>query len=501
MNPIGRDQLSRTAKILLDGHQASDIADAHRRLHEFVLQLEVGTRIAEDLAAQAALLTAVNTGHRAMLGGVHVAITDNPSLSLPWARRKSLVDAVGSFGGVVVDRLDPDQPALRVGMPPLLHQARRQHRLNLTWHGWCGGVTDSIDNQPCRPAIPLAGVVAGALGVSELFQHLLGSAVAGRRTVGLSLWRPDLEWRSPETLGPDLQFLPTSTWLLGLGHLGQANAWSLGCLPYERSEALEVFLVDFDHIIEANCSTGLLTEKTDISRYKSRVVQAQLESLGFKTRLVERRFDARLIPQCGEPELALAGFDKPEPRRALGDKFSRVVDAGLGASPTGYLDMLIHSFPSQLTPATAFEEDEEADLPLAAAYEAEISQRIDQGEPQGDARCGVVEIAGATAAASFVGAIAGALSVADLLRILHDGQHFATINLDLRSPDNVLAALAVGVEQPPNPGFSRASIPAPQLSTKIERPHRARTSGAWCAGERRPVPKYVRVARLGSRGA
>ncbi|WP_420625590.1 hypothetical protein [Candidatus Poriferisodalis sp.] len=463
MNAIGRDELNRTAKVLMDGNQANNIDDAYRRLNDLVLQVEVGPDIATDLAAQAALLTTLNTGHRAMLGGVQVAITDNPDLSLPWARGQKLVEAIGEFGGVVVDQLDPDRPALRIGTPLPRHQARHEVRLNLAWHGWCGGVSDSTGTESCEPAIPLAGVVAGALGISELFQHLLGSPIAARRTVGLSLWRPDLGWRSSDALGPALQFLPNGLWLLGLGHLGQANAWNLGCLPYERPEELEVFLVEFDQIIEANWSTGLLTDQSDIGRYKTRVVQAHLEALGHRTRLAERRFDDNTIPLPQEPGLALAGFDKPEPRRALGKKFSRVVDAGLGAGPTGYLDMLIHSFPSQLTPMTAFEDQEKADYPLAAAYESEISQRTGQGEPAGDALCGVIELAGATAAASFVGAIAGALSVADLLRILHGGRHYATISLDLRSPDNILTALAIGLEQPTNPGFAPASIPTPRL--------------------------------------
>ena len=457
MNAVGRDELNRTAKILLDGDQASDINDAYRRLGDLVLQVEVGPDIAADLAAQAALLTTLNTGHRAMLGGVDVAVASNPELTLPWARGRSTADAIGEFGGTVVDGLDPSLPTLRIAMPSPCRQRQRRLQLDLTWNGWCGGVAESAGAEPCEPAIPLAGVVAGALGVSEMFQHMLGSPVAGRRTVGLSLWRPDLDWRSPEALGPALQYLPNGIWLLGLGHLGQANAWSIGCLPYELPEELEVFLVDFDVIVEANRSTGLLTTQADVGRPKTRVVQTCLEALGHRTRLVERRFDEYVMPHVSEPKLALAGFDSPEPRRALGEKFWRVVDAGLGAGSTGYLDMLIHSFPSQLTPMTAFCDAERVEHQPVSAYEAEIRRRIEKGDQPEGARCGVIELAGATAAASFVGAIAGALSVADLLRILHDGQQYVSINLDLRSPGTGFAAFTEGVNQPINPGYTAAS--------------------------------------------
>ncbi len=60
------------------------------------------------------------------------------------------------------------------------------------------------------------------------------------------------------------------------------------------------------------------------------------------------RFGSDLTLAHNEPVLALAGFDKIKPRRALGGKFGRVVDAGLGAGPTDYLDILIHAFPSPL---------------------------------------------------------------------------------------------------------------------------------------------------------
>lgn len=454
MNFLGRNELHRTAKVLLDTNEARDISDAYRILKKLVLQIEVGRGIAHDLAAQAALLTAVNTGSRAMLGGVHVVIDEDSELSLPWALGQNLSAAVHDFGGCVVDQLQADRAVLRIASPAASNIAKSQVQLNLLWHGWCGGVSDTVDEPLTSAAMPLAGVVAGALGVSEVFQHMCGAPMAGRRSVGLSLWRPDQNWRSPNAMGTALRYAPSRLWLLGLGHLGQANAWNLGCLPYQRPEELEVYLVDFDVIVEANRSTGLLTSQWDLERLKSRVVQQRLESLGHHTRLVERPFDDRTIPQASEPTLALAGFDKPEPRRALGDKFGRVVDAGLGDGPSGYLDMLIHSFPSQLTPAAAFPDPQLTGRQQPPVYEAEISQRIDQGAHPADARCGVVDLAGATAAASFVGAIAGALSAADILRLLHGGQHYASINLDLRSPNNVFAAPAQGANQQINPGFS-----------------------------------------------
>jgi hypothetical protein len=82
---------------------------------------------------------------------------------------------------------------------------------------------------------PLAGIGAAALGVNEAFMHVRGDlAEAGHRTVGMSLWNPlaVADWRDDAHKGPALAYLPKSLWLVGLGHLGQAYAWTLGMLPY-----------------------------------------------------------------------------------------------------------------------------------------------------------------------------------------------------------------------------------------------------------------------------
>ena len=69
--------------------------------------------------------------------------------------------------------------------------------------------------------------------------------VRNRNAAGLRLLRNDVQQtastlsvrlkgtrNNPDAIGPSLVYLPSGLWLLGLGHLGQANAWALGCLPY-----------------------------------------------------------------------------------------------------------------------------------------------------------------------------------------------------------------------------------------------------------------------------
>lgn len=175
---------------------------------------------------------------------------------------------------------------------------------------------------------------------------------------------------------------------------------------------------------------------------------AALEELGFGTRLVERAYDADFHPVThanparNEPTVALAGFDGVEPRRQLGDAgFSHIVDAGLGAGPVEYLDLMVQSFPSPQDPRTAFKDDGRRPLRLAETYEAEIARQTAAGANETAARCGMLDIAGVTVGAAFVGAFASTLVVADILRLLHDGVPYSVIAVDLRDPSALRAVI------------------------------------------------------------
>lgn len=448
-----RDKFNRTAKQLIDSGKASNHDEAVAILKSFVLQIRVGPGVDQNPAAQAALLTAVNAGSRAFLGGVNVQLDDNVVLTKGWGAGESLTTAIVHFGGRIVDHLDNVHPTLIVGRPGTVVSG--EITLYVTSTGWVGGIVENENNRLRGCSISLAGVLAGALGVSECFQYCLGSPFAGRRDVGASLWRPDLNWRDAEAIGPELNRLPTRLWLLGLGHLGQANAWSLGFLPYKSPSDAHFYMMDDDVLVEGNLSTGLLANSSGINQQKTRVVARQLEKIGFKTSIVERRYDKNTIPTALEPEIALAGFDKPEPRRLLGNGFKHVVDVGLGSGPVDYLDILIHTFPSILDPMTQFREQPPSNLHASSApYMDEAKRLIELGQNSGDATCGMIAVAGITVGAAFVGAIAGAFAIADMLRLMNGGQNFSVLSLDLRSPQFLQAHSNQLTQTPFNPGFT-----------------------------------------------
>lgn len=67
------------------------------------------------LAAQAALLTAVNAGARAFLGGVRGCLAEDPVLSTGWGHGLTASAAVTQYGGQLVDQLGANHPTLAIG--------------------------------------------------------------------------------------------------------------------------------------------------------------------------------------------------------------------------------------------------------------------------------------------------------------------------------------------------------------------------------------------------
>lgn len=452
------NRLHRTAKLELDEGRAQSIEDAMARAGSYVLQIQVGPGIEQSATRQAILLTVLNAGRRAFLGGVRVLSEDDPILDVGWAQGLHLQEAISRYGGHGVRALAAEHPTVVVGSPTGSENGGLT--IHPTWEGWSAGVVEDPDRRLAEDCeFALSGVAAGALAVSEAFQHVRENPVAGRREVGLSLWAPGADWRKPESFGGPCTYLPEKLWLLGLGHLGQAYCWSLGFLPYaDRGQAM-LLLQDFDLVVEANESTGLLIDPGVAGQTKARVIAARMERLGFQTRISERAFDSDTKRRHEEPALALAGFDDPSPRRELeGANFRLVVDAGLGAGVDHYHEIVLHTFPSGLEARSTFPSRSGGTADIGpSAYQGLIGRREEEGETAQEAMCGALEIAGRTVGAAFVGAVAGTLVVAEALRMLAGGPRYQVIDLSLRSPQH---RIAVDNERPGafvNPGFLKAA--------------------------------------------
>jgi hypothetical protein len=450
------DTVSRTAIILTNSGEAPTLEAACEALNRLVLQVRVGD-IGANRTLQAAVLTIVNSAARAFLGGVHVDLVVDTTVTTGWCNGVALSEAIKLFGGELVDTLAPEHPTICVGEPGARVVGRPV--LRATASGWTAGVVEG-DETPLveMDTFVPAGVAAGGIAVAEAFEYLRSTNVyAGRRERGISLWRPGEPWTSEAAAGPDdVAFAPAAWWLVGLGHLGQGYLWSIGMLTYSSPDDVRVLLQDDDVVTEANESTGLLLPRGSVTTgadgRKTRVLAGVLEQRGFRTTITERRLGPGDGPRHDEPRLALVGVDNPETRQRLSESnFALIIDAGLGAGPSHYLDLQVHTLPSDRRSDTiaSWQAPKQADPGLLGlpAYQQLIATTGDE--------CGAVEIAGRTVAASFVGATAGALVVAEATRSLRGEHRHSVIDATLRDLERVHA---VEFPAPPVPNLGFAAL-------------------------------------------
>lgn len=426
--------LSRISKLLVDRDGiAPDRALEQRQ--RFGVRLVLGFDVASSASLQLAALTAAALAHRCFPGGVRVACAPDvlAAVSLVPHARATLGQALGELLGDGYEVDLGEHATVRV----LVFGDADADGLRVTFDGWTAmvGPVEMLARMAERPLCSLAPVLAASVAVSEVFLGFADVALmAGRRAVGLSLWRPDLDPRSPDALGVPVEFLPESLWMLGLGHLGNAYAWALAALPYEAPGDVIVYLNDFDRVEAANTETGVLFGSSDIARLKTRTVADWLELRGFQTRMVERPFDENFRRRNDEPGLALCGFDKNLVRLALPSAgFRRVVETGLGGLPSNFDAIGLHTLPNrrraeELWPVgNAAGEIALAELHVKRARENPGYARLAKDE------CGRIELAGKSIAVPFVGMTAAALALAEALRLLHGGPRFQSLKARLGS--------------------------------------------------------------------
>lgn len=443
------NSFSRISKLFLDNGQMSAV-DALARREEHIVLLKCGADVAYSRTMQLAVLTAANIAGRCFPGAVRFSV--DPSIAdaplLVWTQTKvtfgaALAEIIGK--GSLKQTVDPGEEVRQVllfGDAPVVSGA-----LRVTFDGWVAkvGPAAKVERLEEREFCALAGVLAGALALAEIFFSFAGLNIeAGRRTVGLSLWRPDLPIHDSQALGILVQFLPRELWVLGLGHLGNAYLWALSALPYGDLLSTDIYLNDFDIVEPENLDTGMVFRPADLDRLKTRVCSKWLEERGFRTKLLERPFDSnfrcRTSPPQIEPRLALCGFDSnPSRRDLLTGEFLRVMESGLGGTKDNFDTISFHTLPN---PRSA------PDLWPDLSEEQQIRRReqldhVARENPAfanlGNDICGRTELAGKSVAAPFVGATAATLVLAESLRLLHGGPAYTDIKIALSDPDRLFA--------------------------------------------------------------
>jgi hypothetical protein len=449
---VDASTLHRGAKYFMDTGKAGTHEEAMALLESFGLTILVGPGIAASRDEQVALLTLVNTARRSFLAGV--SVVGLPNEAEPLTRltgAKTLAQAVKELGGRVVRRARSAWPVAIIGNIPAPALSRAAWRL--AWSGWRAGVTPARadDAAVAGAAMPLAPMLAAACCAAEAFAfHAKDHAMAGHRSLGMSLWNPGVDWLADDTGEPEVSWLPSQLWLIGLGNLGQAFAWALAALPYAETKEVKLTLQDDDRLAKSNDSTSLLSFLEDIGKRKARTIAGWLDQRGFDTAVVENRFGTWTMRGPDDPTVALCGVDNPIARAALEHPgFGLVVEAGLGAGPEAFRSLSLHTFPgsrraediwgSDTSPAT----HNVASLP---AYEAMKKAGADA--------CGLTQLASRTVGVPFVGLVAGVMVISELLRRLHGGPAFEVL------AGSALALEAVEGVAEPSPPYAFGHVEA-----------------------------------------
>ena len=429
---LTEDNLNRLALGIIEKNGCS-YSDALKILGSFKLYVKCGEAIRRSISLQAALLTVVNTGKRAFLGGVNVAMPDDVASIIQWPFSGTLNAAVTDLGAAIVSEAEiGNNFSIHLGLQASIDD----NSIEVICNGWVGGISNGIDKANLNQDVDFAlgGVLGGAIAVSAVFMrqtHINPSACDN--STGISLWRPDLIWTSKETQGPQLKYLPKKAWLLGLGHLGQAYSWTLGLMPYSKPEDFKPLLQDFDRITDGNYSAGLLTDKQSTKPRKTRHCAKWLEAFGFEVTITERKYDSNTVRTNEEPYLALCGFDNAKSRLPLeGSGFDLVVESAIGNGVSDFDSIITHTFPgANKKPSDIWvdETDDKINQVLLDAMQKEVKKE----------ECGVLvtNLASKAMSASFVGAVASALVISEVLRALHGGVRFESIVVRLRSLQNI----------------------------------------------------------------
>lgn len=447
------DSIHRLAKEAFDSGEAASLAEAEALLARRRIDVTIDAAEALEPCHQASLLTVVALARRVFLGGVAVSGNVDVPTTIPGWHARTLRAAIEELGGSIAG-IGAADSEIAIGGGP--RPRSKGFHVRTACAGWRGGILPA--HYPYNPvgaaAMPLAGVMAAALAVNEAFMFARREgAIAGRRAVGFSLWSPSSteDWLVEEE-APDLLFLPSRLWLIGLGHLGQAYLWALGLLPYANACDLKLVLQDVDVVTPSTESTSILTDQRMLGRKKTRATADWAERRGFVTTIHERRFADDFRRNDDEPAIALCGLDNALGRRALEQAgFDLIVESGLGRGYRDFRTMRLHTLPGNRPAIDIWGSREQDDaVELQPAYQAMLDEGVlDQ--------CGLTLLAGKAVGAPFVGCVAACFALSEILRFLHGGRLSELIAVDLKAVEHRIVIPKSRDFGHLNPGFVRVS--------------------------------------------
>lgn len=413
------DSLHRLAKALIDSGESASISEALDTFSRYGVRIRFDGETYQDVGQQILALTAINCAARSFQGNVLIEGEDF-ELTAPGfigQRLQTFLDWAG---------VKAQTPIEAGRWPRILVSGDRVGRDDI--YAWSAGWDFGIGSPRLSggPVFAPACVAAAGLALSEAFSLLRGdNPYAGKRRLELSLWEPRA---SSAEAGGAIDVPPQEAlWLIGLGHLGQAYAWTLGFLP---AGSRPVFLQDVDVVSPSNLSTSMVSHAPDVGRKKTRIVAGWLEERGYCTALVERRFDETQRVRPEEPGIALFGVDNAAARRVIESAgFRLVIDAGLGSGFNDFRGLRLRAFPGPSVAASLWASEAPPHALLAPAYRQLL---MAGAEP-----CGVTTLATRAVGAPFVGCVAASYVLAERIRRQLGGAGIGFLDMHLRDPQQL----------------------------------------------------------------
>lgn len=392
--------------------------DAAARLQRAALHLVLPNDL--DQAHEAIVLTAAACGLRMFQGGVFVSPDILIRTSAGQTRAQPLLRRLADMG---VQTTTPPAHARH-----LIVGQGGEYPGDLVvwvsgWTAWTAPPGARAVTQEASAGNVLAGVAAGALGITEIFRrHVLDDLTACRRSQALDLWGPDST--APEA---QISVLPRDLWLIGLGNLGQATLFALDLLPWADTAEVTLVLNDSDRVGPENLNVQILSEPRWVGTRKARMAADWADARGFNTVIEERRFAEGSVPSTSEPRIALVGVDNLKARRAVANAgFDLVIDAGLGATGSEAFDLRLHAFPGSQIGDSVWPEIQ---VVQPTSLPQNLAALIDQGRLDA---CGAFTIAGASVGVPCTALAAAALQLAQLCRALAQGRCADRIDISLQ---------------------------------------------------------------------
>jgi hypothetical protein len=424
---------NRAAFAIAEKHDLG-IDEACIQMKNAVIWLIADESIKTSYSRQISYLTTINIAHRVFLGGVRCILPSNTPNLLPM-HAESLNELVKNYGGTIAeDNYTKENVKVLFGIECFDNKC-----IEVVGNGWQGGVTfyqqERVFFDEKINLISLGPIMAASIACYFAFckiYNILDNEI--ELNTGISLW--DLNslenWHKKEYDGPQVLNMPRNIWTLGLGHLGQAYLWTVGLMPFKEPKKSLFLLQDADIIDSENIGSQILCFPNNIGKPKTRPCLGFLESLGFRTQIVEKPFIEGDSKQewMDDYRILLNGVDNTKTRKSI---TIEQLDLFLDGATNGTF-ALFDSFTMKNICKLGKNKDE---LWLEIINEDKIFHKKLYEKYEKAYKCGQLTNIGIST--PFVGLFGAAIVISELIRSLNHGKAYSIITLQVRDLPNMVA--------------------------------------------------------------